>query len=371
MIIDNKNISDKDIERINSWSRNKLTRDDIYAFEIALCSDKIDVDYEMISEDCLYRLQRLAIGSTGILSQKHNARIYDTYFTVLTNPNFDSSQNGEDYNLNKPITKLIAKAFIRKDHIKREELESILSNAQGSIGFSVQKRTCSICGETDCFRHIKGKYYKTESCEKLCYLILDSPTDFYEWSICPQREENENDNEQPKGDKQMGVKTQLKINGELKDVEIENGEVTIIEPEKKATGWERGELNKFYYRIDKCFYPDNNDTFDNQFYKSANYFSSKELAENISRMQTLQRKMFRWQAENDVPDICRKNDVTKYYFTFYTPLNRIEINSTQYYYHGFLPVFSSKEKAEECIEAFKGELAWLFTEFQWRMDGEK
>ena len=223
MIIDNKNISDKDIERINSWSRNKLTRDDIYAFEIALCSDKIDVDYEMISEDCLYRLQRLAIGSTGILSQKHNARIYDTYFTVLTNPIFDSSQNGEDYNLNKPITKLIAKAFIRKDHIKREELESILSNAQGSIGFGVQKKTCSICGETDCFRHIKGKYYKTESGEKLCYLILDSPTDFYEWSICPQREENENDNEQPKGDKQMGVKAQLNINGELTDVEIEDG----------------------------------------------------------------------------------------------------------------------------------------------------
>lgn len=247
MIIDNKNISDKDIEQINSWSRHKLTRDDIYAFEIALCSDKIDVDYEMISEDCLYRLQRLAIGSTGILSQKHNARIYDTYFTVLTNPIFDSSQNGEDYNLNKPITKLIAKAFIRKDHIKREELESILSNAQGSIGFSVQKRTCSICGETNCFRHIKGKYYKTESGEKLCYLILDNPTDFYEWSICPQRKENENDNEQQKGDKQMGVKAQLSINGELKDVEIEDGKITIIKPEKKKTGWERANIQNYYY----------------------------------------------------------------------------------------------------------------------------
>lgn len=35
------------------------------------------------------------------------------------------------------------------------------------------------------------------------------------------------------------MKTQLKINGELKDVEIENGEITIIEPEKKVTGWER------------------------------------------------------------------------------------------------------------------------------------
>ena len=169
------------------------------------------------------------------------------------------------------------------------------------------------------------------------------------------------------------MRTQLKINGELKDVEIENGEITIIEPEKKATGWERVKKDSEYCywcgddRVDKL--KENYLTTENNLYRLANYFSSEELFKNISRMQTLQRQMFRWQAENDVPDICRKNDVTKYYFTFYTPLNKIEIISTQYYYHGFLPVFSSKEKAEECIEAFNDELTWLFTEFKWRMDG--
>ena len=38
--------------------------------------------------------------------------------------------------------------------------------------------------------------------------------------------------------------------------------------------------------------------------------------------------------------------------------------------YGFLPVFSSKEKAEECLDEFKDELTWLFTEFKWRMDGD-
>lgn len=169
------------------------------------------------------------------------------------------------------------------------------------------------------------------------------------------------------------MRTQLKINGELKDVEIENGEITIIEPEKKATGWERAEKGTDYVCISVgaglCPEIDSYVAPDNVAFRTANYFTNDKLAENINRMQTLQRKMFRWQAENDVPDICRKNDVTKYYFTFYTPLNKIEIISTQYYYHGFLPVFSSKEKAEECIKVFKYELAWLFTEFKWRMDG--
>ena len=170
------------------------------------------------------------------------------------------------------------------------------------------------------------------------------------------------------------MRTQLKINGELKDIEIQNGEITIIEPEKKQTGWERAKKGTGYTcislgaglcpEIDSYFAPDD------VAFRTANYFTNDKLAENINRMQTLQRQMFRWQAENDVPDICRKNDVTKYFFTFYTPLNRIEIVSTEYYYHGFLPYFSSKAKAKQCIEVFKDELTWLFTEFKWRMDGD-
>ena len=167
----------------------------------------------------------------------------------------------------------------------------------------------------------------------------------------------------------MKRRATIKINGKMTDVEIENGEITIIEQkEKMATGWELTYTNYVVDTTGKVF--DGLPPMNQARYNNANCFASKELAENISRMQTLQRRMFRWQANNDVPDICRKNDVTKYFFTFYTPLNRIEIVSTEYYYHGFLPYFSSKEKARECIEVFKDELTWLFKEFKWRMDGK-
>lgn len=159
------------------------------------------------------------------------------------------------------------------------------------------------------------------------------------------------------------MRTQIKINGELKDVEIENGEITIIEPEQKVTGWERSDLKKIYYMVDGKSFHDNYDEDDDSFYNCANYFNDKKLAENISRMQTLQRKMFRWQTENDVIF------TSKYRWCIIYDTNYDEIVSTETRANaGFLPAFSCKEKAEECIKVFKNELTWLFTEFRWRMD---
>ena len=165
------------------------------------------------------------------------------------------------------------------------------------------------------------------------------------------------------------MRTQLKINGELKDVEIENGEITIIEPEKKATGWERvKKMEKYNYisfdatsNLDIESYTPSDDVA----YNAANYFADKHLAKNIIRMQTLQRRMFRWQAENDA-NFETRMDVKKYAISN-DSLNGIRACEI-YVDAGFLPYFSSKEKAKECIEVFKHELIWLFTEFRWRMD---
>ena len=177
------------------------------------------------------------------------------------------------------------------------------------------------------------------------------------------------------------MRTQLKINGELKDVEIQNGEITIIEPGKKATGWERVKKDSEYCywcgddRVDKL--EENYLTTENNLYRLANYFSSEELFKNISRMQTLQRQMFRWQAENDVPPILVKKgnkDPQRWRIRYNYGQKRLEPDC---YYHkesamfpDFSPVFSSPQKAIECAEVFKDELTWLFTEFKWRMDGD-
>lgn len=168
------------------------------------------------------------------------------------------------------------------------------------------------------------------------------------------------------------IKTQLKINGELKDVEINNGEIIIIKPEKKTTGWEKVEYGQtYYYDFSGIIYDTNsNHSTCKEYrlrYNNANYFSNMKLAENINRMQTLQRKIFRWQAENDEPI---KPDVAKakYYIMYNFEDKEFNVGCTYTKLFTSLPYFSSRQKALECIYTFKDELIWFFTEFKWRMD---
>lgn len=173
------------------------------------------------------------------------------------------------------------------------------------------------------------------------------------------------------------MRTQLKINGEIKDVEIENGEITVIETEKKQTGWERAKKGTGYTcislgaglcpEIDSYFAPDD------VAFRTANYFTNDKLAENINRMQTLQRKMFRWQAENDVP-VClseiSNDEWEKWGISYDYEADDFFVCCHNNVAEPFMPYFSLKGKAKECIEVFKDELTWLFTEFKWRMDGD-
>lgn len=163
------------------------------------------------------------------------------------------------------------------------------------------------------------------------------------------------------------IKTQLKIkiNGELKDVEIENGEITIIQPNKKDTGWENAESNYCIDTVGKVF--KSIDCLDKARYDNANLFANTQLAENISRMQTLQRKMFRWQAENDEP-IKPDAAKAKYYIMYNFEDKEFNVGCTYTKLFTSLPYFSSRQKALKCIHTFKDELIWFFTEFQWRMD---
>lgn len=168
------------------------------------------------------------------------------------------------------------------------------------------------------------------------------------------------------------MRTQIKINGELKDVEIENGEITIVEPEKKATGWERAKPGEWQRYIDSYNVKSSTEDYleeDDALYQKANYFTSQKLAENINRMQTLLRNMFRWQAENDEP-INREQETQRKYVISYEH----ETNDFKVYFgintdNGFLPYFTTSEKARRCIDVFRDELIWLFTKFKWRMDG--
>lgn len=172
MLIDTKHISDNDMKQINKYTRKDFVRDNIYAFTVTLCDNRIDKDFEMISTDCLYQLKKLALGSTGILTESKTAKIYGVNDRVTLIDN--------EY-----VIHLEAQAYMPKDCIKKEELEKILNDSEVSIVFSARNKTCSICGNNFNFcGHHKGQKYDN----KLCYAILDKPTGFYEWSVIPKQQ---------------------------------------------------------------------------------------------------------------------------------------------------------------------------------------
>lgn len=172
--------SEKELELINNYTRTPLTADDVYTFTVTLCDNEIDRDFECFSVKSLEKLRSLFEGKTGIadhsmLSKDQTARIY--YCFIESDPTKKTSK-GETY------TALKAKAYTLKNESNKDLIEAIDGGIKKevSIGCAVSRVTCSICGKnmkTHRCEHIKGKTYKG----KLCYGILEDPTDAYEWSF--------------------------------------------------------------------------------------------------------------------------------------------------------------------------------------------
>ena len=169
-----------DIEKINCFSKKKLSEDEVYIFTVKLCNNDIDRDFEKFSVDALKGLRPLFIGKTGIFdhsmkSADQKARIFDTF---LEKENGSTTADGE------ALYTLKARAYM----LKREENKTLIDEIEAgikkevSVSCSMNSSICSICGKDKrkggC-QHVSGKSYG----EKLAYTILDAPTDAYEFSF--------------------------------------------------------------------------------------------------------------------------------------------------------------------------------------------
>lgn len=169
--------TDEDIKLINQYTRRKFTSDELYTFSVTLCDNEIDRDYEQFSADALKDFSNMFIGVTGISDHdpKASNQLARIYSCTVEKVAGRKNSVGEDY------LRVVAKAYMPRNEKCEEFIELIDSgiNKEVSIGCSIGKRYCSICGSDKRCGHIKGEYYK----EKLCYQILSDPTDAYEWSF--------------------------------------------------------------------------------------------------------------------------------------------------------------------------------------------
>ncbi len=170
----------EELELINTYTRNPLKAEEVYCFNLTLCDNEVDRDFERFSVEALKKLSELFIGKTGISdhdmsSRNQTARIYKTW---LEEDSTKKTSAGESY------TALRAKAYM----LRSKDTEALITQIEGgikkevSVGCSMKSVTCSVCSKDmkahEC-KHIKGRYYG----KKLCHGILSEAADAYEWSF--------------------------------------------------------------------------------------------------------------------------------------------------------------------------------------------
>lgn len=169
-----------ELEAINRFAKTQLREEDVYTFSVLLCDNEVDRDFERFTEATLQELRELFVGKTGIANHDWNselqmARIYRT--ELVTEPERKTSQ-GQDYCYLKGYAYML----------RTEENAGRIAEIEGgikkevSVGCSVARSRCSICGEefgsAGC-NHVPG----TEYGGKLCYAELEGAVDAYEWSF--------------------------------------------------------------------------------------------------------------------------------------------------------------------------------------------
>ena len=166
-----------ELEAINRFAKTPLAAEQVYTFTLRLCDNEVDRDLERFDGAALEALGELFLGKSGIFdhqwsAQGQTARIYRT--EVVREPSMTTAA-GDEYRWLKGWAYLL----------RTEKNADLIAEIEGgikkevSVGCSVKRTVCSICGGSGGCRHVRGQVYDG----RLCFAELREPTDAYEWSF--------------------------------------------------------------------------------------------------------------------------------------------------------------------------------------------
>ena len=167
----------EELALINRFTKSPLDEADVYVFTVRLCDNEVDRDWERFDPKALEELGALFVGKSGVFDHQwsahgQTARIYRT--EVVHEP-AQVTMAGDGY------CWLKAWAYL----LRTEKNADLIAEIEGgikkevSVGCSMARRVCSICGAEDGCQHVKGQEYGGE----LCFVELREPKDAYEWSF--------------------------------------------------------------------------------------------------------------------------------------------------------------------------------------------
>ena len=166
------------------------------------------------------------------------------------------------------------------------------------------------------------------------------------------------------------MKAKLIIEGKEIEIEISEEEYKKIQPPKeKKTGYERiPDPNGYFYVNAKGeveYGVDLYDYIDDKYYNSANYYSSKEVAENNARADKLVRQLRRFAVEHRECGVNFNNTNTEKHYIYYDYKNdELGVSFVRRTRDFGVIYFDLGETANAAIDEFRDELIWYFTEYK-------
>ena len=167
----------EELALINQFAKAELTAEQVYTFSVRLCDNEVDRDLERFDGGALERLGELFLGKSGVFDHQwsalgQTARIYRTQ--VVEEPSRVTAA-GDGYRWLKGWAYLL----------RTEKNADLIAEIEGgikkevSVGCSMGRQVCSICGAEGGCQHVRGQRYG----DKLCFTELREPLDAYEWSF--------------------------------------------------------------------------------------------------------------------------------------------------------------------------------------------
>lgn len=156
---------------------------------------------------------------------------------------------------------------------------------------------------------------------------------------------------------------------EDKEIEVEISEEEYKKLHPSETGYERAlPDNEFYYATSKGHIESGIDAYDyidDEYYESANYYSSATVSENNIRADKLMRQLRRFTVEHRGRGVNLNDINTKKYAIYYSYVNK-ELETK------YMPTtkafgaiyFDSEETTQAAIDEFHDELIWYFIEYK-------
>ena len=173
-------ISDDELQKINSYTRREFKKEELYTFSVILCDNEIDRDDERFSVSALKELEKLFLGKTGIFdhSMRGKDQVARLYYTEV------QKIDGKKTKANETYHQLYAKGYMVKTDENKNLIDEIDAGIKKevSVSCSMADSKCSICGANvrkERCEHIFGKIYG----KKICHKILSNATDAYEFSF--------------------------------------------------------------------------------------------------------------------------------------------------------------------------------------------